>query len=76
MPKNLHANSANRLFNLRDRNIALSQPPEEVIESLITEPNIRNNITVNPETIKIKVDSTFNPPSILVSQRESSLKGN
>jgi hypothetical protein len=52
MPKNLHANSANRLFNLRDRNIALSQPPEEVIDSLITEPNIRNNITVNPEIIK------------------------
>jgi len=52
MPKNLHANSANRLFNLRDRNIALSQPPEEAIDSLMMEPNIRNNITANPETIK------------------------
>jgi hypothetical protein len=53
MPKNLHANSANRLFNLRDRNIALSQPPEEAIGTLILDPNIRNNITTNPETIKL-----------------------
>ena len=53
MPKNLHANSANRLFNLRDRNIALSQPPEEAIGSLILDPNIRNNITANPEMIKL-----------------------
>jgi hypothetical protein len=53
MPKNLHANSANRLFNLRDRNIALSQPPEEAIGSLILDPNIRNNITANPEAIKL-----------------------
>ena len=53
MPKNLHANSANRLFNLRDRNIALSQPPEEANDNLIMEPNIINNISANPETIKL-----------------------
>ncbi len=35
MPKNLNAaSSANRLFNMRDRNVALSQPPEEIIEGL------------------------------------------
>jgi hypothetical protein len=44
MPKNLNAaSSANRLFNLRDRNIALSQPPEEIIESLSGTNNLYKN---------------------------------
>jgi len=65
MPKNLNAaSSANRLFNLRDRNIALSQPPEEIIESL----SGTNNL------YKIHRDEASITPSN--KKRESSLTGN
>jgi len=65
MPKNLNAaSSANRLFNLRDRNIALSQPPEEIIESLSGTNNLYKNH---------RDESSITPAN---KERESSLTGN
>ena len=63
MPKNLNAaSSANRLFNMRDRNIALSQPPEEIIEGLsgTLYKNHRDEASITPAN----------------KERESSLTGN
>jgi hypothetical protein len=65
MPKNLNAaSSANRLFNLRDRNIALSQPPEEIIESLSGTNNLYKNH---------RDEASITPAN---KERESSLTGN
>ena len=65
MPKNLNAaSSANRLFNLRDRNTALSQPPEEIIESLSGTNNLYKNH---------RDEASITPAN---KERESSLTGN